>query len=104
LIIDFPESRIWAAIKREVLLELSEGVATPDEIDSIFKNILKAPKGPCEQMDVVGLDVVLDIENHYRSLRPGLPSGSIEILEKMVSENRLGVKSGAGFYNYESER
>lgn len=83
---------------------MSEGVAGPEEIDAIFKNILKTPKGPCEQMDVVGLDVVLDIENHYRKLRPGLPKGTIEILEKMISDNKLGVKSGTGFYIYEKDR
>jgi 3-hydroxyacyl-CoA dehydrogenase len=54
--------RIWAAIKREALLEVSEGVATAAEVDAIFKEVLKTPKGPCEQMDVVGLDVVLAIE------------------------------------------
>lgn len=95
--------RIWAAIKRETLLALSEGVACPEEIDAIFKDVLKSPKGPCEQMDVVGLDVVLDIENHYRELRPGLPNGTIEILQKMISENKMGVKSGSGFYKYKKD-
>lgn len=94
--------RIWAAIKRETLLALSEGVASPQEIDAMFKNILKTSKGPCEQMDVVGLDVVLDIENHYRELRLPLPNGTVEILEKMKAENKLGLKSGVGFYNYQS--
>jgi 3-hydroxybutyryl-CoA dehydrogenase len=54
-------------------------------------------------MDVVGLDVVLDIENHYRKLRPGLPDGTTKILEKMIAEGKLGVKSGAGFYNYKTD-
>ncbi|KAJ5669902.1 uncharacterized protein N7477_005265 [Penicillium maclennaniae] len=62
-------NRIWAAINRETLLVLGEGVATPKEIDEIFKAVLKTPKGPCEQMDTVGLDVVLDIEKHYAEAR-----------------------------------
>ncbi|KMU74308.1 3-hydroxyacyl-CoA dehydrogenase [Coccidioides immitis RMSCC 3703] len=57
-------NRIWAAIKREALSVAAEGVATPEEIDAIYKDVLKTPKGPFEQMDVVGLDVVLDIEEH----------------------------------------
>jgi len=92
---------IWAAIKREALLVASEGVATPDEIDDIFKDVLKTPKGPCEQMDVVGLDVVLDIEKHYAESRTGLPHEPREFLKKMVEEGTLGVKSGKGFYRYD---
>ncbi|KAJ5107463.1 hypothetical protein N7456_004138 [Penicillium angulare] len=94
-------NRIWAAIKRETLLTLSEGVCTPEEIDSIFKDVLKTPKGPCEQMDVVGLDVVLDIENHYAESRDGLPTEPREYLERFIQNGELGVKSGKGFYKYE---
>jgi len=44
--------RIWAAIKRESLLVAAEGVATPEEVDKIFKCVLKTRLGPFEQMDV----------------------------------------------------
>jgi hypothetical protein len=96
-------SSIWAAIKRETLLALSEGICEPQEIDAIFKDVLKTPKGPCEQMDIVGLDVVLDIEKHYAEARSGLPSEPREYLQKMIKEGNLGVKSGRGFYDYEAE-
>ena len=93
-------SRIWAAIKREALLAASEGVATPEEIDGIFKDVLKTPKGPFEQMDVVGLDVVLDIEDHYADKRGNIPSEPRDYLKKFIEKGDLGVKSGRGFYNY----
>ncbi|OCK80945.1 NAD(P)-binding protein [Lepidopterella palustris CBS 459.81] len=93
-------NRIWAAIKRETLLALSEGVASPAEIDGIFKDVLKTPKGPCELMDVVGLDVVLDIEEHYAYKRIGIPEEPRELLREMVGKDLLGVKSGKGFYEY----
>ncbi|KAJ6084303.1 hypothetical protein N7486_011103 [Penicillium sp. IBT 16267x] len=93
-------NRIWAAIKRETLLALSEGVCTPQEMDAIFKDILKTPKGPCEQMDVVGLDVVRDIENHYAESRSGIPTEPRDYLQKMIQDGHLGIKSGQGFYNY----
>jgi 3-hydroxyacyl-CoA dehydrogenase len=92
--------RIWAAIKREALLVVAEGVATPPEVDAIFKSVLKTPKGPCEQMDVVGLDVVLDIEEHYAHERQGLPGAPREFLRSMTEKGLLGVKSGRGFYKY----
>ncbi|KLP10224.1 related to 3-hydroxyacyl-CoA dehydrogenase [Fusarium fujikuroi] len=93
-------NRIWAAIKREALLAASEGAATPEEIDNIFKGVLKTPKGPFEQMDVVGLDVVLDIEQHYADARGNIPSAPREYLQKFLEEGNLGVKSGRGFYDY----
>ena len=96
-------NRIWAAIKREALMVVEEGVATPREVDAIFKDVLKTPKGPCEQMDVVGLDVVLDIEEHYAEKRgESLPEAPRRLLREMIQEGKLGVKNGTGFYDYEN--
>ncbi|GKU05193.1 unnamed protein product [Fusarium langsethiae] len=93
-------NRIWAAIKREALLTAAEGVATPEEIDGIFKGVLKTPKGPFEQMDLVGLDVVMDIEQHYADARGNILSEPREYLQKFLDEGNLGIKSGRGFYDY----
>lgn len=51
-------------------------------------------------MDVVGLDVVLDIEQHYADVRQGIPEEPRALLRKMVAQGKLGVKSGSGFYDY----
>ena len=78
----------------------AEGVATPAEIDGIYKDVLKTPKGPFEQMDMVGLDVVKDIEENYARNREALPKEPRELLSRMIQEGKLGVKSGEGFYKY----
>lgn len=88
------------AIKWKTLLTLYKGVITPKEINAIFKDILKTPRGPCELMDIVGLDVVLDIENHYADSRKGLPTEPREYLRNMIENGKLGVKNGLGFYDY----
>lgn len=95
--------RIWAAIKRETLSAIDEGGASPQETDQIFQCVTGMPKGPCEQMDTIGLDTVLHIEDHYAAVRPGLPEGPRKLLRKMVAAGKLGVKTGAGFYSYESK-
>jgi 3-hydroxybutyryl-CoA dehydrogenase len=51
-------------------------------------------------MDAVGLDVVLDIENHYAAENPHLPEGPRELLRAYVEAGKLGVKTGEGFYTY----
>ncbi|KAG4430608.1 hypothetical protein IFR05_013903 [Cadophora sp. M221] len=93
-------NRIWAAIKREALFVAAEGIATPIEIDSIYKSVLKTPKGPFEQMDTVGLDVVKDIEEHYAENRESLPREPRDLLSRMIQDGKLGVKTGEGFYKY----
>lgn len=51
-------------------------------------------------MDVVGLDVVLDIEEHYAESREGISQEPREYLKKLIAEGKLGVKSKHGFYKY----
>ncbi|WP_377273210.1 3-hydroxyacyl-CoA dehydrogenase family protein [Peterkaempfera sp. SMS 1(5)a] len=93
-------NRIWAAIKREALEEVAEGVSTPQDIDEMWKINTGIPTGPFQMMDQVGLDVVLDIENHYAAENPNLPTGPRELLKKYVDAGHLGVKTGQGFYTH----
>ena len=96
----FIYNRIWAAIKREALAVVAEGVASPDVVDAIYAQAFGLRTGPCRMMDAVGLDIVLNIEEHYAEEREGLPEGPRVLLKKMIAEGRLGVKSGRGFYEY----
>lgn len=98
----FIHNRIWAAIKREALMVLDEGVASPEDVDALYKQVLGARRGPFESMDMVGLDVALDIEENYAAHREGLPQGPRDLLRRYIAEGRLGVKSGRGFYDYDS--
>jgi 3-hydroxybutyryl-CoA dehydrogenase len=93
-------NRIWAAIKREALEEVAEGVSTPQDIDEMWKINMGGSAGPFQMMDQVGLDVVLDIENHYAAENPNLPTGPRELLKKYVDAGHLGVKTGQGFYTH----
>ena len=93
-------NRIWAAIKRECLMVIDEGVAAPEDVDGMW-TIFTAPGiPPFRLMDRVGLDVVLNIEEHYASVRTGLPEGPRKLLHTLVDKGNLGVKSGRGFYEY----
>lgn len=93
-------NRIWAAIKRESLAVVAEGVARPEDVDGMFKVNWRVPAGPFQLMDVVGLDVVLDIENHYAEEFPFLPKHVRDMLQSYVDAGKLGVKTGEGFYAY----
>ena len=47
----FVYNRLWAAIKRETLMILSEGVSDAGVVDEIFKSVLGTRYGPCFMMD-----------------------------------------------------
>jgi 3-hydroxybutyryl-CoA dehydrogenase len=93
-------NRVWAAIKRESLAVVAEGVARPEDVDGMFKINWRVPAGPFQLMDQVGLDVVLDIENHYAEEFPYLPKSVRDLLQAYVDAGKLGVKTGEGFYTY----
>jgi len=97
--VGFIFNRIWAAMKRESLYVVAQGVASAQTVDRIIMETLGSKQGPFRTMDQGGLDVVLNIEEHYAKERPGIPLEPIELLKKMVAEGKLGEKSGEGFYN-----
>jgi 3-hydroxybutyryl-CoA dehydrogenase len=92
-------NRVWAAIKRECLLVVAEGVATPEDVDGLWTIFSRPGIPPFRLMDRVGLDVVLNIEEHYADVRPAIPEAPRALLREYVEGGRLGVKSGAGFYD-----
>lgn len=95
----FIYNRVWAAIKREALAVVAEGVATPQDVDQMWVLNMGTRYGPFRMMDVVGLDVVLDIEQHYAAQNPDLPQGPRELLRGYVDAGHLGAKAGRGFYD-----
>jgi 3-hydroxybutyryl-CoA dehydrogenase len=98
--VGFIFNRIWAAIKRESLTVVADGVATPKDVDRIFQSVLRSAEAPFRLMDKVGLDVVLDIEEHYAAAAKGHSSeGPRALLRRYVHEGRLGQKTGRGFYD-----
>ncbi len=49
-------------------------------------------------MDQVGLDIVLDSEDHYAVENANLPTGPRGLLHRYVDAGKLGRKIGEGFY------
>jgi 3-hydroxybutyryl-CoA dehydrogenase len=97
----FIYNRIWAAIKREALMVVAEGVASPAEVDVLYAQVTGQKDGPFRKMDRVGLDVVLDIEENYAAHRDSISESPRLLLRKYLAEGRIGEKSGSGFYDYD---
>jgi len=97
----FVSNRILCPMINEAILALEEGVAEPDAIDGIMKLGMNHPIGPLALADLIGLDTILHIMNVLHEGFDGDPKyAPSDLLQKMVSDGKLGRKSGEGFYSY----
>ena len=96
----FVANRILCPMINEAILTLEEGVAEPEAIDGIMKLGMNHPIGPLALSDLIGNDTVLHIMNVLHEGFGNDKYAPSQLLVKMVSEGKLGRKSGEGFYKY----
>jgi len=77
------------------------GVASRDDIDTAMKGGCNFPMGPLELLDLVGLDTSLSILDALFAEFRDPNFAPAPLMKCMVAAERLGRKSGAGFYDYE---
>jgi 3-hydroxybutyryl-CoA dehydrogenase len=95
----FASSRLGVLLGLEAARMLEEGVASAADIDKAMKLGYGHPMGPLELGDHVGLDVRLAIAEHLtRELGPRFEPPPI--LRRLVSEGKLGKKTGEGFHKW----
>jgi 3-hydroxybutyryl-CoA dehydrogenase len=96
----FIANRILMPMINEAIFSLYENVAGVEEIDTVMKLGMGHPMGPLQLADFIGLDICHAIlmvlfEGFGNSKYAPCP-----LLTSMVYANKLGVKSGEGFYKY----
>jgi 3-hydroxybutyryl-CoA dehydrogenase len=96
----FIVNRFLCLLYNEAADQIDKGYATAQDIDLGLKLGSNHPMGPVEIMDMAGVDVVNNAlvalyemtgEERYK------PS---PLFARMIRENRLGRKTGRGFYDY----
>ena len=104
---DFPgfiSNRILMPMINEAIEALDQGVATVKNIDGIMKLGMGHPMGPLQLADLIGLDVCKSI---LEVMLEGLNDSKYKpnkLLNELVSNGKLGVKSGEGFYDYSNTK
>ncbi|HYO30282.1 MAG TPA: 3-hydroxyacyl-CoA dehydrogenase family protein [Thermomicrobiales bacterium] len=93
-------NRVWRAVKREALRVVDEGHAEPEDVDRLWMIFFGTPSGPFGIMDMVGLDVVADIETSYQQVATDPADRPSPVLHARVVEGQLGEKTGQGFYSH----
>ena len=102
-VFDYPgfiSNRILMPMINEAIFALMEGVASKESIDSVMKLGMAHPMGPLTLADFIGLDVCLAIMNVLYDGFSDPKYRPCPLLKKMVAANKLGRKTGEGFYKY----
>ena len=96
----FIVNRILIPLLNDCVRVLDEAGVTPEDLDKAMTNGAGWPMGPCELVDLVGID----IHNHAsEALHDALGEPRMappERLLRMQREGKLGRKSGEGFFRY----
>ena len=87
----------------DVIRAIEAGVATPADIDKAIKIGLGYKMGPCELLDLIGLDTQVRLCEAFYPVTLDPRASAPPLLRRMVAAGRLGRKSGRGFYDYEQK-
>ena len=96
-------TRVILPLLNEAMHVLMEGLASAEDIDKAIRLGYDMSMGPLALADFIGLDYVLEwLESLFKELgeakfRP------CPLLRKLVREEKLGLKTGEGFFKYDKE-
>ncbi|MGG3526859.1 3-hydroxybutyryl-CoA dehydrogenase [Bacillus pseudomycoides] len=103
LVNDYPgfvSNRVSHLFMNEAAFIVQDQVASPKEVDDIFKKCYGHKMGPLETADLIGLDTVVNSLDILVESYQDPKFRCCPLLRKMVYAGQLGRKSGKGFYDY----
>ncbi|HBA54004.1 3-hydroxyacyl-CoA dehydrogenase family protein [Syntrophorhabdus aromaticivorans] len=97
----FVVNRLMIPHLMEAIWLYQEGIASKEDIDKAAKLGLNYPMGPFQLMDLTGVDIALHVVDYfYQELNKELKWVAPRMLKDMVKAGRVGMKAGAGWYDY----
>jgi 3-hydroxybutyryl-CoA dehydrogenase len=102
----FIGNRLQHALWREAIALVEQGICDAETVDTVIKAAFGrrlAVLGPLENADLVGTDLTLAI---HKTVLPAIDSrpGPSPYLERLVTDGKLGFKSGEGFRKWTPEQ
>jgi len=92
----FIVNRLLGPYMAECIAMVERGDATYQDVDAAVKLGLGYPMGPFELLDYTGIDL-----HKYINDNPNLPfAAPSKLIDQLVAEGKLGMKTGEGFYKY----
>ncbi len=97
----FVVNRVLIPLLNDCVRVLDEARVTPEDLDTGMKKGTGWPMGPCELLDLVGIDVHVHASGAlYDALREPRMAAPPRLL-RMAQAGLLGRKSKRGFYTYD---
>lgn len=80
----------------------ADDIASIEDIDRAWMKIMGTAQGPFGIIDMVGLDTVHHVTKEALRKAPNhpVPTKIAALLAKKIEQGRVGMKAGAGFYEY----
>jgi 3-hydroxybutyryl-CoA dehydrogenase len=101
----FIGNRLQHALWREAIYLVEQGICDAETVDTVVKASFgrRLPVlGPLENADLIGTDLTLAIHQNVLPAVDSRPAAS-PYLAKLVSDKKLGFKSGEGFRTWSAE-
>ncbi len=99
----FVTTRLIIPLLNEAMYALLEGVASAEDIDMAMKLGYGLQMGPLELADRIGLDTLLNLMRHLFRETGDLKFRPCPLIRKLIRAQHLGLKTGEGFFTYDSE-
>jgi 3-hydroxybutyryl-CoA dehydrogenase len=96
----FIVNRFLCLLYNEAADQIYKGYATAQDIDLGLKLGSNHPMGPVEIMDMAGVDVVNNALKALYEMTGEERYKPSPLFAEMIRENRMGRKTGRGFYDY----
>ena len=96
----FVTNRVLMLTINEAIQIVQDGIASPEDVDRLFRGCFGHPMGPLATGDLIGLDTVLLSLESLKARSSESKFEPCSLLRKMVGAGELGRKSGSGFFNY----
>jgi 3-hydroxybutyryl-CoA dehydrogenase len=98
----FIVNRILIPLLNDCVRVLDEADVRPEDMDRAMTNGAGWPMGPCALVDLIGIDVHVHASEALHAKLGEARMAPPERLVHLQREGRLGRKSGAGFFTYDS--
>jgi 3-hydroxybutyryl-CoA dehydrogenase len=96
----FIVNRVLIPLLNDCVRVLDEAGVTPEDLDKAMTNGAGWPMGPCELVDLVGIDIHIHASEALHAALGEERMAPPERLREMAAAGHLGRKTGQGFFRY----